>query len=63
VRPVGADLSDLLIIHKKQFPANELGVWTNANGIVAKVSHAGEIPVVSFSTAITSINYIFPVEV
>jgi hypothetical protein len=61
VRPLGADLNDLLVIHQKQFPGNKLALWSTSSGTVIKVSHVGEVSAKSFSAAVAEVGYSEPI--
>ena len=57
VRDLDADLSDLLAIHQKVFPGNQLAVWKTDKKIIVKVSNRGEVSGMTFAEAKVSVSY------
>jgi len=62
-RDLGADLSDLLKIHQKVFPGNQLATWTTDKKIIIKVSNFNEISGKSIEECKSEIGYIEPEEI
>lgn len=60
VRPAGSDLSDLLAIHQKYFPGNQLATWETKLGVVVKVAHIGELSGASLEAALAQIGWVAP---
>lgn len=57
VRALGADLSDLLAIHQKYFPNNQLSILQNKTHVIVKVSNNGEISGMNRRAAMDSVGY------
>lgn len=58
VRDAGADLSDLLAIHQKFYPGNQLALWKTPKKVIVKVSNDGEVTGKAFNECKTEVGFV-----
>ena len=61
VRDIGSDLSDLLSVHQKVFPNNQLALWKAKSQVIIKVSNTGQVTGKTLEECKKYIGYIEPI--